>query len=131
MAGRLYLNNMGSITLPTNDMIKEIIDYIMSEEVDAKKCIALLKKNPWKAVSMYEAQVYPMAIGLPLAYADGTFDENKLMADEVEAFMDLKPFFPTQPRAPKGQYEVDGKTINVNMWGRVLNPGVIWDDGEE
>ena len=116
--------------LPCERIIKEIIDFTVArDDVNTVDCMMMLKREPWRAVSMYESEAYPDSFSLPIAYADGTFDEEKLMEDEVEAQMDLKTYFPNQARAPEGEYELDdGKIVKVNMWGRVMNPYVVWDE---
>lgn len=117
---------------PDEKLEAEIMEYIFSPQCpDHNKALAQWRKNPWEAVSMYEYAIYPHLLELPLAMPGKVKSrDEQMLKNDIDRFFG-KVVYETSPRAPEGEYEVDGVMVRINKFGRVENPEDVWDDDQD
>lgn len=116
---------------PSESLEQELMDYVFSSCEDHNKCLEVWMRNPWEAVSLYEMEVYPNYLELPIAMPAHTYTkevEEELVIGDVDVAMGKKPVIMLTPRAEAGSYEVDGEMIIINKFGRITNPEDMYDD---
>ena len=117
---------------PSEELTQEIMEWIFSAKVDHRACLKVWEETPWIAVSMYEAQVYPQYMDLPLIMPGQVkTDDSRANSKEIDAFINGTVYYEERPRAPEGKYEVDGADAIVNKFGRLENPEDIFDGPQD
>lgn len=112
---------------PSDELTKEIMEYIFSAKVNHRDCLKVWEENPWKAVSMYEALKYPDYLELPLIMPGQVKTNDSDASDkEIDAFLNGTTYYEERPRATEGVYDSDGTKMIVNKFGRLENPEDIY-----
>lgn len=117
---------------PSDELEKEIIDHIFNRCDDHRGALKIWLEHPWKAVSFYEAAVYPELLSLPLVLnKEVKISKKERIRKDVDEYFGFYTI-ETEERAQKGEYDLGkGDMAIVNKFGRVINPEDIWRDEDQ
>lgn len=121
---------------PNEELEQEMMEYIFGDECkDHHAALAVWNYNPWEAVSLYEAKLYPEMLELPIAFPDEQYTldiEKDMMNRDIDRSLGFTPIIEKAERAQPGEYLLDdsGEMAIINKFGRITNPEDIWGEEE-